>query len=448
MYFNDGAYSFSWNGAPRAVANAWVVVPYTPPTCYSLNTNINPGGSGSVNSSPGPNCNGNQYSPGTNVQVTANAISGYSFSSWSGDVGGNSNPVTVTMNGDRSVTANFSQDTVCYTLTISLNPNNGGAVNRDPQPNCGGGQYMAGTNVQLTAVANSGFSFSSWSGDTGGSTNPTTITMNGNRNVTAIFQASIINYWKGDYFSNTTLSGTPTLTRDDFSLDFDWANGSADPSLPSDFSGQWSRTFYFPNGTFRFHIEHDDGVRFYINNVLRLDQWSTCCRWDSVDVPLSPGNQTLRLDWFDSGGAANLSFYWEPVDITGWKAEYFNNDTLTGHPILIEDVPEINFDWQGGTPDPMVRNDNFSIRWSKTVSFPGGLTTFYMWHDDGIRLFIDNGLVYENWCNNCRQTDQVIVSLSPGSHSVKLEMFENIGWSGAHLWWSAPFTGYFPFIGN
>ncbi|MBK6561911.1 MAG: hypothetical protein IPG14_10225, partial [Dehalococcoidia bacterium] len=30
LYFNDGAYSFAWNGG-REVANAWVIVPYTAP---------------------------------------------------------------------------------------------------------------------------------------------------------------------------------------------------------------------------------------------------------------------------------------------------------------------------------------------------------------------------------------------------------------------------------
>lgn len=51
-------------------------------------------------------------------------------------------------------------------------------------PNCGGG-YTAGTVVQLTAVPNTGFSFLNWSGSASGTTNPVSITMNGNKSVTA-----------------------------------------------------------------------------------------------------------------------------------------------------------------------------------------------------------------------------------------------------------------------
>ena len=54
-----------------------------------------------------------------------------------------------------------------------------------------GGTYYAGTVVQLTAVPDSGWSFSGWSGDLSGTTNPTTITMNGNKTVTANFVVSL-----------------------------------------------------------------------------------------------------------------------------------------------------------------------------------------------------------------------------------------------------------------
>jgi hypothetical protein len=41
------------------------------------------------------------------VQLTANSASGYNFSDWSGNASGSANPITVTMDGDKSVTANF-----------------------------------------------------------------------------------------------------------------------------------------------------------------------------------------------------------------------------------------------------------------------------------------------------------------------------------------------------
>jgi hypothetical protein len=73
---------------------------------------------------------------------------------------------------------------VYYTLTVS---GSNGSVTLNPT----GGSYASGTIVTLTAVPNSGYAFSSWSGDLSGNTNPTTITMNGNKTVTANFVVSL-----------------------------------------------------------------------------------------------------------------------------------------------------------------------------------------------------------------------------------------------------------------
>ena len=81
------------------------------------------------------------------------------------------------------------------TLTISVNPANGGVVR-------GGGMYCSetcsklfnfGTGVTLTATASSGFSFTNWSGDATGTANPISLTMDSNKTVTAHFNAESSN---------------------------------------------------------------------------------------------------------------------------------------------------------------------------------------------------------------------------------------------------------------
>jgi len=206
----NSGYTFqSWSGCDSASGNTCNVTMNgnrsvtanfsANPVCYTLTTNVNPGGSGSVSVNPGPNC-GSQYTAGTNVTLTANPNSGYTFSYWSGDASGSSNPTTITMNGNKNVTANFMANPVCYTLITNVNPGGTGSVSASPGPNCGS-QYTAGTNVTLTANPNSGYTFSYWSGDASGASNPTTITMNGNKNVTANFTAA------------------PTITVDSVSVD-------------------------------------------------------------------------------------------------------------------------------------------------------------------------------------------------------------------------------------
>jgi len=118
------------------------------------------------------------YTHGEVVTLTATPSTGYSFSSWSGDASGTAGSTTVTMDGDKSVTAAFTLNT--YTLNIS---SVNGTVTRDPVQ----ATYTHGQTVTLTAVPATGYSFSSWSGDLSGTVASATITMDGNKSVAAGF---------------------------------------------------------------------------------------------------------------------------------------------------------------------------------------------------------------------------------------------------------------------
>ncbi len=89
--------------------------------------------------------------------------------------------------GNWSPYTTFTLNAACYTLTTGVLPAGGGTVTASTQ-NCGGG-YIAGTVVQLTALPNSGYVFTSWSGDVIGTTNPVSLTMDGDKSVTANFTA-------------------------------------------------------------------------------------------------------------------------------------------------------------------------------------------------------------------------------------------------------------------
>jgi len=141
---------------------------------YSLTVNVV--GNGTVALDPP----GGLYDPDTEVELTANPDSNWAFNGWSGDLTGSANPDTITMDGHKTVTATFI-DTTKYTLTVNVVGN--GSVTLDPPA----GPYLTGTEVELTADADPGWYFSAWSGDLTGSANPDTITMDGDKNVTATF---------------------------------------------------------------------------------------------------------------------------------------------------------------------------------------------------------------------------------------------------------------------
>jgi uncharacterized repeat protein (TIGR02543 family) len=118
------------------------------------------------------------HDSGTQVSITATPSSGYRFSGWSGSATGTTNPITITMDGDKSITANFIRQ---YTLTIAAGT--GGTT--DPAP--GNYTHDSGTQVSITATPSSGYRFSGWSGSASGTTNPITITMDGDKSITANF---------------------------------------------------------------------------------------------------------------------------------------------------------------------------------------------------------------------------------------------------------------------
>ncbi len=132
-------------------------------------------GNGSVALDP----NQASYTYGETVDLTAVADVGWTFDHWSGDLGGSTNPDSLTVTADMSVTAHFTEDQYALTVTVVGN----GSVTKNPdQPT-----YTYGSNVDLTAHAGPGWTFSHWSGDLSGGTNPETLALTGNASVTAHF---------------------------------------------------------------------------------------------------------------------------------------------------------------------------------------------------------------------------------------------------------------------
>ena len=146
----------------------------TPPTVYTLTVSTE--GQGTVTLDPP----GGQYVAGTKVTLQAMPDPGWAFTGWSGDLSGNTNPVTLTMNSHKTVTATFTQLT--YTLTTQT-VGNGDVLVTPPGP------YYYGDVVTLTAVADVGWQFTAWSGDLSSDANPATLTIDGNKAVTATFSA-------------------------------------------------------------------------------------------------------------------------------------------------------------------------------------------------------------------------------------------------------------------
>ncbi|WP_342039365.1 InlB B-repeat-containing protein [Pontibacter indicus] len=157
-------------------------VTVTPPpvTYYSLT--LTPPENGSIRHEPA----GETYEAGTVVTLTAEAHEGFRFTGWTGDATGTSNPLALTMSGNKTVSASF-EAIPTYKLTIT-NPDNGsGTIGHTPEADQEG-KYTEDTEVTLTAIPANGYQFTGWTGDASGDVNPLKLIMDADKNVSATFE--------------------------------------------------------------------------------------------------------------------------------------------------------------------------------------------------------------------------------------------------------------------
>jgi hypothetical protein len=178
-------------------------------TCYTLDILATPGGGGTVLQQPGANCGADRFLAGTSVQLTAVPVLDHAFSGWTGAHAGSDNPATVVMDADKRITAAFTAET-CHTLTTGVNPAGTGSIVASPEPNCGGGKYVAGTSVELTAVPQGAFVFDSWTGPVPPSTdNPLTVVVDADKTATANFASCHSLITTGLPYGTGTVEVTP-----------------------------------------------------------------------------------------------------------------------------------------------------------------------------------------------------------------------------------------------
>ncbi len=180
--------SYSFTVTENATYTAYFAV--TPVTYYEITTNVTPSGAGTVNG-------GGTYPEGATVTLTANANNGYTFDHWQD--GNTENPRTITVTGNATYTATFTQDT--YTITVNANPPAGGSVT-------GGGPYHYGETATLTATANSGYEFAGW--QDGNTENPRAVTVTGNATYTATFSEVGTTYFS--VTANVSPAGAGTVS--------------------------------------------------------------------------------------------------------------------------------------------------------------------------------------------------------------------------------------------
>ena len=249
--------------------------------------------------------------------------------------------------------------------------------------------------------------------------------------------------WDVKYWNNTTLSGDPVLQRTESELNHDWGHDSPHESVnKSDFSARWKRTINVSAGTYRFTATMDDGMRVWVDDVLIVDSWyDSQVHSMSADVYLDNGDHEVIVKYYDAGGEAVAKLQWSLVSgVTGaiynWRGEYFNNRTLSGPPAMVRDDQQIDFNWGSGSPGSPVNNDDFSVRWTRDISFNAGRYRFTASTNDGVRLWVNNQLIIDQWYDHALASFSAEIDLAGGTVPVKMEFYERDGSAEAHLTWT------------
>jgi beta-glucosidase len=117
-----------------------------------------------------------------------------------------------------------------------------------------------------------------------------------------------------EFFDNTELKGKPSFTRIDSTVDFNWGDGSPKEGFASDnFSSRWTG-YIKPNksGEYTFYLTSDDGVRFYFENKLVINDWTDhAALTHSYQAKLEAGKEyKIKIEYYEHTGGAEVKFSW------------------------------------------------------------------------------------------------------------------------------------------
>jgi glucose/arabinose dehydrogenase len=175
----------------------------------------------------------------------------------------------------------------------------------------------------------------------------------------------------------------------------------------------------------------------------------------AAPTPQASGGTTYEFVSWSDGGAASHNISTPAANTTytatyrvvtggtgtGLAATYYNNADFTGTTVVRTD-PTVNFDWAMGSPAPAIGVDTFSARWTGQVQPQFSETyTFFTQSDDGVRLWVNNVPVVNNWADHALTENSGTIALTAGQrYDIRMEFYENGGLATARLLWSSPST--------
>ena len=318
----------------------------------------------------------------TKVTITAEEDDGYVFDSWGGDASGTNNPTNITMDSDKSITADFRIIDTSIEYSLDVSSTNGSVkVEVDGTERTGSFPYSIteGASVSLTATADSGYIFDSWSDGLSSTDNPVSFTMNNDKNITANFvvaytltvnaingsvevsvDGSVISKpYEIEKGTEVTLTATPDT---DYVFDY-WSehlSGSTNPatitmdgdkSITANFRWDYNAMVSVPEGTY---TQEDTSGNSFVHTIssfkmgkyeVTYDLWHEVYQWATETDGTYTFENAGREGNDGTDGASPTGDKYEPVtevnwrDVIVWCNAYSEKEGLT--PVYEDDSGDV-----------------------------------------------------------------------------------------------------------
>lgn len=117
----------------------------------------------------------------------------------------------------------------------------------------------------------------------------------------------IIGAWHAEYFNNKDLAGAPVIERQEGCICYSWDYDAPDPKITRDnFSIRWTRSIHLDrHRSYTFRIQHDDGMRVYVDGKIIYDSWhDQSVTYQVRQISLKPGYRTFVVEYYEHTGLA------------------------------------------------------------------------------------------------------------------------------------------------
>jgi formylglycine-generating enzyme required for sulfatase activity len=155
--------------------------------------------------------------------------------------------------------------------------------------------------------------------------------------------------------------------------------------------------------------------------------------WFTLAVKVKP-TPPVRMDFVDAAKRDSVFRERAAVSSHPWKVSFFHWDetgskdpptdlkTVLNSSVKAQwETENLSFHWGKGLPVQDVKNDHFAAVATRSITLSKEPCAAIVTFDDGVRVWLDDQIIYENWGFNDIKSAAVLIENKPGDHTLKID---------------------------